>query len=557
MVEVSSVPSSAPDDWSTPAPEPIAPVSQLDLIRPDLIRPDVMVRRLLLLGIGVALGMVAVGALLLFDSRQDTWAQAERSSINLVQTLERDISRNIAVYDLSLIGAIDALEQPGIRDLPPGLRQAAIFDRAASAEYLGSLLVLDRAGNIVYDSTSIVPHTLNVSDRDYFQVHRDNPDRGLFVSEPFRSRLRNNDSSIAISRRLSGPDGEFEGVVVGTLRLAYFSDMFRSLNLGQEGAVLLLRDDGLMIARYPLFDETMNRDFSRSPITSAIIAGSTGSVLGRSSVDGVDRLFEYRRIGSLPLHIAVGLSVREVLAPWWRKATVIGGILAVLAGSTVLMCLLFRREMSRRLLAEASLLQAANRLEMAAKTDALTGLPNRRAFQEGLDSAWRGAVRAGTVLSLLMIDADGFKLFNDRYGHQEGDRALKAVGESIRWSLRRPADMGARYGGEEFAVLLPDTDLGAAVSLAERIRCHIRDQAIPHEDGPDSVVTVSIGVSTVYPQNGDRDRILVRTADAALYDAKHAGRNRVCVNTAGASQPARATIPAMPRRDARGIIPVD
>lgn len=530
--------------------------AQVSPVRPGAAQPDpdTTIRRIMVLGICVAIGMLAVGVALLLDARQDAWSQAERSSANLASTLERDITRNFAVFDLSLQGAIDALDQPGIKDVSPGLRQAAIFDRAASAEYLGSLLVLDASGNVTFDSTSVEPHRLNLADRDYFKAHKHDPSAGLFLSDPFRSRLRNDDASIAISRRLSGPNGEFEGVVVGTLRLAYFSDMFRSLDLGPGGAVMLIRDDGYMVARYPLFQETFNQDYSRAPAGDAVISGGTGQIIARSAADGVERLLEYRRIRGLPLHIAVGMSVHDILAPWWRKAAVVGGILALLAAAAVTLLLLFRREMARRLMAEASLRDAAHRLEAAAKTDALTGLPNRRAFGEAMDLAWVAACRSGGTLSMLMIDADGFKLFNDRYGHQEGDRALTAVGQAIRANLRRgggagPGDFGARYGGEEFAVLLPNTELGAAVAVAERIRTEVRSIAIPHADGPGGFVTVSIGVSTASPQSGDRDRILVRTADAALYDAKHAGRNRVCVNTAGLSSPSMAPAALwMPKR---------
>ena len=512
------------------------------------------VRRLLVLGISVALGMLAVGALLLFDARQDAWRQAERSSTNLVKTLERDIARNFAIYDLSLTGAIEALGEPGIADIRPELRQSAIFDRAASAEYLGSFIILDRNGVIAFDSKSLPAQALNLSDRDYFRAHQEDLNAGLFLSLPFRSRLRSNDLTIAISRRITGPSGAFNGgVAVAALRLAYFDDMFQNLDLGRDGIVLLVRDDGRLVARYPPVDDAMPRDFSTSPVTGAIVAGGTGQVVAASTIDGVTRMYEYRRIGHLPLHIAVGMSVDEVLAPWWRKATIIGGILVVLATGSVVMCLLFRRELTRRVQAETSLKNAASRLEMAAKTDALTGLPNRRAFTEGLDAAWRNACSHGTALSLLMIDADGFKLFNDRFGHEEGDRALRAVAEAIRTSLRRNGDLGARYGGEEFTVLLPNTDEAGAVLLAERIRRRVRAAAIPHPDGPDGYVTVSIGVSTTFPQRGEREGNLVRTADVALYDAKHTGRNRVCVSTGGSM---RAAPPEpVPPRTARTSLP--
>ena len=518
---------------------------------------NLVIRRLMLFGVIVAIGMLAVGVVLLLDARRDAQAQAERSLSNLTGTLQRDIARNFAVFDLSLLGAIEALEQPGLASASPGLQHAAIFDRSITAEYLGSLLVLGPSGDVVHDSTSLVPHPLNLADRDYFTTHLRQPSAGLFLSEPFQSRLRDRDPSIAISRRINARDGSFAGVVVGTLRLSYFSDMFKALDLGPGGTVLILCDDGRMVARYPLFDETLNQNFADTAIGKAVLGNNTGHITAVSSVDGVERLLEFRRIGKLPLHIAVGLSVRDIMAPWWRKAGVVGGILLLLAAASVALLLMFRREIARRVLAEDSLREVATRLEFAAKTDALTALPNRRAFQEALDLVWQAACRAGTPISMLMIDADGFKLFNDRYGHQEGDRALQAVGEAIRLNIRRPVassgigDVGARYGGEEFAVLLPGAGLADAVAVAERIRKDVHAAGIPHADGPAGFVTVSIGVSTAMPQHGERDRILVRTADAALYDAKHAGRNRVCVNKAVPTPPS-AAVAALRRAERRG-----
>jgi hypothetical protein len=154
------------------------------------------IRWLTILSMGVAVGMLAFGAVVLLGAREDAWLQAERASANLVLVLERDIARNIALYDLSLQGVIKALEQPGIDGVSPEIRQMALFDSSASAENLGSLLVLNAAGSIVADSTSIVPHALNLADRDYFRVHQERSDVGLYLSRPFRSRLRNGDASI-------------------------------------------------------------------------------------------------------------------------------------------------------------------------------------------------------------------------------------------------------------------------------------------------------------------------------------------------------------------------
>ncbi|MGK2859876.1 MAG: two-component regulator propeller domain-containing protein [Thermoanaerobaculia bacterium] len=174
-------------------------------------------------------------------------------------------------------------------------------------------------------------------------------------------------------------------------------------------------------------------------------------------------------------------------------------------------------------------LQSANEeLARLARTDALTGLHNRRAFNESLESEWRRAARGGSSLALLMLDVDQFKEFNDVRGHQEGDECLREVASVIQQIARRAGDVNARYGGEEFAVLLGDTELEAAIFIAESLRAAIAELGIPHSASSVSTkVTVSIGVAAGVPGQIESPDDLVRAADKALYAAKRGGRNRV------------------------------
>ena len=488
-----------------------------------------ILRWLTLLGLAVALGMLALGAAMLLDARRDAWHQAEQAAGNLVLALERDITRTISVYDLSLRGAAEAMQQPGIDSVSPEIRHTAVFDRAATADYLGSLLVLDAKGGIVADSTSVVPHAMSFADRDYFQVHRDRADAGLFISLPFRSRLRGGDASVAISRRLAGPDGAFAGVVVGTLRLAYFHDMFARLEVGAGGSITLMRGDGRIIARNPALTADASPDLSKSETAVRFAKGRSGQFTARSGVDGVARLFSYRGIGALPLLINVAVSTDEIYQAWWRKALAIGSALGTLSGAVMALCLLFRREVLRRMAAERALFASAEQLRVMASTDDLTGLANRRQFEAGLTEAWRRAARDQASLALLMIDADCFKAYNDSYGHPAGDLALRGVAGCIRRCTQGPGDLGGRYGGEEFVVLLPGADAAGALATAERIHAAVRALDLPHAGGPSGRVSVSIGVAVARPRFGEADGLLVREADGALYEAKNAGRDRVAV----------------------------
>lgn len=176
-------------------------------------------------------------------------------------------------------------------------------------------------------------------------------------------------------------------------------------------------------------------------------------------------------------------------------------------------------------LAELALIEANADLSRQASTDALTGLANRRVFDEVLERDMARCGRAGTPLSLMLLDVDRFKLYNDVHGHQAGDRCLVMVANAIKSSLLRPSDLAARYGGEEFAVILPDTNLGGAEAVAERIRNAIADAS---NNGLGEEVTASLGVAEYdLSKAPTTPESLIRRADGALYSAKAAGRNRV------------------------------
>ena len=161
-------------------------------------------------------------------------------------------------------------------------------------------------------------------------------------------------------------------------------------------------------------------------------------------------------------------------------------------------------------------------------TDGLTGIANRRRLDQVLESEWKRVARSRTALSLLILDVDYFKRFNDALGHVAGDDCLKRIAACASTAIWRPGDLIARYGGEEFAVVLPETDEEGALEVAERLHRAVAAQAIPHpSSGVGAVVTVSIGVATAVPALPDAPGTLLRSADEALYRAKQQGRNRI------------------------------
>ena len=200
------------------------------------------------------------------------------------------------------------------------------------------------------------------------------------------------------------------------------------------------------------------------------------------------------------------------------------------------------RDISTRKAVEEQLAEANRRLTLLATEDGLTKLANRRAFDEGISTEYGRARRDKTGLGLLMIDVDGFKAFNDRYGHPAGDETLRRIAEAITSAIS-PGAVAARYGGEEFAVILPGADEAAAATIADRIRNLVAQLAIEHGDSPFGVVTTSLGVAAMSRDDGGDLMSLLNRADRALYSAKSRGRDlvvRASSLASGASDPRAA-----------------
>ncbi|WP_248748836.1 sensor domain-containing diguanylate cyclase [Pseudomonas sp. MWU15-20650] len=487
---------------------------------PSLSLPTRRPERLLILGscltVVVIVGVVTA---LLIREHANTLQTAKRTANNITQLIDADVLRNVELYDMALKGLISATERSDLQGVSANIRHLVLFDRSAAAPYKGDILLLDANGEVIADSSLLIPKKGNFADRDYFQVHRATPDVGLYISRPFSARCICDDQwRIAFSRRVSAPDGRFQGVAVASMRLSYFQQLFSNLSIGSNSTINLINQQGILLAQQPMLElDMVDKDLSLRPNVARMLKEHNGSFRGVSSVDRQERLYSFSSVGNLPLIVAVAVSTDEVFAQWKRAALLISLATGVLCIGLLWLSWMLSKELRRRHRAEQVL------SELAA-TDALTGVANRRTLDERLHLEWDRAQRSTEPLTVLMIDVDHFKAFNDRHGHQGGDAALRTVAQVIEDNIRRPADLAARYGGEEFAVVLPHTDAKGAWLIAEHIRSSV--EHLPRVAGDDQPITVSIGMSTWQKHSRMSLEDLLLKADQALYEAKHSGRNR-------------------------------
>jgi len=464
--------------------------------------------------------IVLIVVSLLIRERQDANDAATRAASNIVNLIDADVLRNAELYDTSLRGMISAWQRPDLHTISPELRHMVLFDRSTAASYKGDLLLLDKNGDILADSTSVIPRPYNLAERPHFLAHKEDPSLEMKVGGPFMSRWGFKDWCISFSRRISAQDGSFAGIASAAMRLVYFKQLFRTLDVGPDSNVTLLNTAGVLLARQPQVqgEDLIGKSFTHSPNFKKILEDGNGSFTAKSAIDGQERLYTFSHVGTLPLIVVVGQSVKEVYGIWQRNAMLVGVATGLLCMGILWLTFLLRRELHLRH-------QAENELKQRASTDVLTGLANRRKLDEVMNIEWNRAVRASQPLSLLVIDVDLFKAFNDRHGHHGGDEALRNVASTIAANIRRPADFVARYGGEEFVVVLPETDLEGAKAVAEKIRAAV--QALPLFATETQPLTVSIGIARRAGRSDDSPDSLFKLADNALYAAKSNGRNRV------------------------------
>lgn len=477
----------------------------------------------LLAGFILALALLPMWVFVLGEIRYERAAAKEgarNDAMNLATAFEAHVSSAIRLMDIALLDIRgDVLEHPDNFD------EHVREELEAYGSFVAQLGVINAEGQLVYSNLAPLTEPVDLSDREHFQIHRDNPGQDrLFISRPVLGRV-SQQWTIQFTRPIHDGD-RFAGVLVLSVPSNYFSDYYQQIDVGESGTIVLLGTDRSLRAiasgtpitdRYGQFKMPEDHPYFDPD------GPQHGYYIGLSAIDGKYRLGAYRRLEKEGVVVLVMLSPDDYMAHFHeRRALIVGyaGLLSLLLLAVVVVIFI----LSRRHFRDAAMLrQAHQQMTHLVNTDVLTGASSRRAFLTSLDAEMGRARRHATPLSLLMLDIDHFKRVNDTHGHPVGDVVLQQF-SAICAGLLRSHDVLGRLGGEEFGILLPHTDAEGAYCVAEKIRLAVAGSRIKTAVGELSI-TVSVGVTTLLAE--DDQQVLLTRADKALYSAKQGGRNQV------------------------------
>jgi diguanylate cyclase (GGDEF)-like protein len=447
-------------------------------------------------------------------------------------------------------------------------RSCAILRASLRVEmpWITSLSVIGKNGRIACSTTPNYVG-LNISDRPYYQKTLETG--GFVLSDLIVSRLNEKPLLLANYPTSAVDSGSEPSVIVAGINMEWMSKLMSGLGDRPGVQAVLLDGKGNILAAQPAERDLVGapyEDFENADISSTKEFGATSIVS-----HGVKKLISFVQISGTENRLVVSIDHDKMLAPisyairkaYFQLGAVI--LLALLGAWFVGEQFIIRpirlmtnmanrfgqgdlsaRVTSQKLPAEFNPLAAAfnvmatqlaererellatnDHLTVMASIDMVSGLANRRGFQNRLEFEWLKAKETEECLALLMIDVDHFKLFNDSYGHPEGDACLRRMGEALATIADDTLGFAARYGGEEFCLLLPNADRSSAVQVGEQLREAVERLIIPHILSEYGHVTVSVGVAMTTPNGEHRPKELIEAADAALYAAKHRGRNMV------------------------------
>ncbi|MBV2181053.1 MAG: diguanylate cyclase [Castellaniella sp.] len=451
--------------------------------------------------------------------RGQTVAAAMRANSNLAIAFEEQTNRTLkAAEQVAAFAREEYLAHSRTLDLGDWI------DRGVIRSHIFTIIsIVDEHGAIV-GSTQHTPPSVNYSDRDFFTTQRSETRDVLYVSKPVMGRV-SHEWRIPMSLRITRPDGSFGGVVVIAVEPTYLTDFYRQADLGGGGLLEVTGLDGIMRSRKIGRQASFGTPARDLPWLYRSATASAGNFVDTGEIDGVKRIISYRTLADYSLMVVVGTAYDDVMAPILpRKIT----YLAMAAGASAVL-LLFTIWLMLGLARQRAITQALQaseaRLAHAAMHDSLTGLPNRALFLERAERALGTARRHMTLVGILYLDLDGFKEINDRHGHAVGDLLLQQIAQRLERHVRALSeDTVARFGGDEFAMILATLPIQEG---GEAIIAQVLDALSQPFDlnGIEARISASIGAA-LYPLHGQDLQTLLGRADAAMYIAKNAGKNR-------------------------------
>jgi diguanylate cyclase (GGDEF)-like protein len=446
-----------------------------------------------------------------------------------------------------------------------------LSDLVAGTPWVNGMTIVGADGRVKC-STNPSAVGVDLSDRPHIRAAMET--REFVISNYIVGRM-NRKPTFAAVYPTQAIDASVQAAVTMTVDLQWVGALITSLERRPGSSVLLVDSQGTVIASDPGRASWNGKRIDGMPFFNQISIGDQGTVRGEG-LDGMRRIFGFVRVPSTDARLVVGLNEADVLQRTERELLVaylqlffFGLLVLLLAwfggerlivepirtlartaeriGRGDLQARVSRKawakefapltaalnDMAQKLADREQELRAANaHLEELASSDALSGLANRRGFDARLAADWQRAGKLNRPVALLMIDVDHFKLFNDRYGHVEGDVCLRRIGKLLKETAIGEDDLPARYGGEEFALLIPGADIDTALKTGERLRRAVDAMCIAHASSPEGQVTISIGVASLIPGVAQDAEHLVEAADIALYAAKRRGRNTVVAHGA-------------------------
>jgi diguanylate cyclase (GGDEF)-like protein len=524
--------------------------------------------RLALLALLLVAPLMAERVRALNDTRDKQIAAAAQEYANITQHSAETQREVISSVETMLKSAAYIRASGGVARSCEILRASL----PSNLPWILSIMIVSQQG-VVQCSTLNMQVGMNIGDREYFRKAQETRD---FIFSDYLLGRTNNRPVIMAAYPVAAINPDEDAVVVASVNLDWLSKIMANFS-GRPGISALLVDGaGIVMAAPPDQSSMIGRPVDNVPLLSAIAYkalssnSETGSV-SFSAADGSNRTVSFALISGTQSRLIVSIDEAKVTAAINREIrnaylqlafvclfVLLGALIGaekLIINPIELMTGMAKRfgdgdssarvahsrlpaefmplarafnamaaQLSQR---ERELVATNNRLTVMASIDMLSGLANRRGFQSRLDFEWLKAQQTNSELSLLMIDVDHFKLYNDTYGHPEGDACLTRLGAALAGIAADTMGFAGRYGGEEFCLLLPNTSPQRALEVGEMVRAAIQDLALPHTTSSHRIVTVSVGVASTLPNESQRPGDLIEAADAALYAAKHRGRNTV------------------------------